>query len=408
MVANAFRSAALAGGCAVVVFACAIACSKSGSSDDRTNTDNPDASKDPEPLFRALQDDLVKACGGANGQCHVLGTYQSAPRWLAGPDPYLSAKKYRGIVPITHEPDDSIVLSQVRHEGPALADIKAADGQRTLFDRVAEWITAEAPPPPLPNTGGFSVRAGFNLVHLDTVASGLSGATLTFLATDQNQVLDMTALKLNAPPNANVHVTSPFFVIMPRSGKVNADPDVNGFKGELTVKAGQSADLFLGKMILLRWDSNGQLKIVFTAIDSTPGTAANTDCTALDQFKGSALTALQGQVDIIDPGDPDGGSGGGDAGAIIGKGSCIGCHGDKAGTPAYPTAVNAMDLREWDTAPDKACISARAWINFDNPGQSTILLNPQGLVNPTHPMKSIGASDPIITGLSTWVLAEKK
>lgn len=407
MVASALRYAALGGACAFIVLGTAVACSSSSGGSDRQNTDS-DANKDPEPIFRALQSDLVRACGGANGQCHVQGTYQSAPRWLADPDPYLSAKKYRGIVPVTHETGDSILLSQVRHEGPALADIKPANtSDRTLYDRVAEWITAEAPPPPLPNTGAFSVREGFNLVHLDTVASGLTGASLTFLATDQNQVLTLSALKIQAPSNANIHITSPFFVILPRTGKVNADPDVNGFKGELTVKAGTTVDLFLGKMILLRWDSNGQLKIVFSAIEGTPGQGASTSCTALDTFNSKAVPALNAKVDIIDPDEGDGGSGGGDGGAVIGQGSCVGCHGDTAPTPQYPAAVNAMDLRDIGTDPGKACVNARTWINFAMPAQSTILLNPQGQANPKHPMKPVSASDPIVTGLSAWVTAEK-
>ncbi|HEY8075794.1 MAG TPA: hypothetical protein VIF62_16825 [Labilithrix sp.] len=368
---------------------------------------NADAAQDPQVLFRALQSDLVKACGGTNGECHVNGSYMAAPRWLGQPDPYLSAKNYRGIIPITHEPDDSIVLSQVHHEGPALKEITAAPGQRTLFDRVAEWITAEAPPPPLPNTGAFYVRSGFNLVHLDNIDPKLVGATITFLATDMNQVLTLSALKLTAPATANVHVTSPFFVILPRSGKVNADPMVNGFQGELTVSAGDTKDLFAGKMILLRWDSNGQLKIVFQAIDTTPGQAANSACTALDKFTGNAIPAMQMQVQVIDPDEGDGGVGGGDGGTVLGAGSCVGCHADTDPSPKYPAAVNAMDLRNYDTDPGTACANARRWIDFMNPTGSTILLNPQGMVNPAHPMKPISASDPIITGIATWVTAEK-
>lgn len=62
----------------------------------------------------------------------------------------------------------------------------------------------------------------------------------------------MTALRLYAPQNANLRIESPFFVILPRNGKVKAEPTVNGFTGELTVKAGTSVELFTGKMILSR------------------------------------------------------------------------------------------------------------------------------------------------------------
>jgi hypothetical protein len=113
------------------------------------------------------------------------------------------------------------------------------------------------------------------------------------------------------------------------------------------------------------------------------------------------------QVDVVDPDEGDGGVGGGDGGAIIGKGSCLGCHADTDPNPKYPAAVNAMDLRDVNTDPAKACVNARAWINFANPAQSTIVLNPQGQANPKHPMKPVGASDPIVTGISAWVTQEK-
>src|SRR6185369_11553897 len=101
-----------------------------------------------------------------------------------------------------------------------------------------------------------------------------------------------------------------------------------------------TADLFLGKMILLRWDTNGQLKIVFSAIEGTPGQGANTSCTALTAFNDNAVPALKSQVQIVDPDEGDGGSGGGDGGAVIGNGTCVYCHGDTAATPQYPAAVN--------------------------------------------------------------------
>src|SRR5689334_16594518 len=93
-----------------------------------------------EPLFRALEDDLISSCGGVNGTCHVRGSYQKAPTWLGGVDPYETIKKYRGMIPATREPGDSIILTQVRHAGPALTD-----APNNLYRRVADWLTAETP-----------------------------------------------------------------------------------------------------------------------------------------------------------------------------------------------------------------------------------------------------------------------
>jgi len=369
-----------------------IACSSSD--DGGSSSVGPGQNVKPELLFRALQADLVKTCGGTNGQCHVNGTFNSAPRWLANPDPYLSAKKYRGILPVTKEVSDSIVLTQLKHSGPTLTSSPA------LYQKVAEWLTAEVPGPPLPNTGKFSVQSGLNSIPLDNVASGLTGARITFLATDVNHVLTLDAIKLNAPKNANVKLDAPFFVILPRSGKVDANPDSNGFKGEATFPAGSVQDLYAAKMVLLRWDPAGQLKIVFQNIESTPGTSTGGDCTALDSFKSSALPAMQMPRDIYGQDD----AGVVVPGPVVGQNSCIGCHSVEPPTEA----VNAMDLRGFDTDPGKACSQARVWVNFQNKAQSTILLNPIGQANPQHPLKPLEASDPVVSGIQVWVNTEKE
>ncbi len=384
-IASAFAAAAIGLG----IFACG---------DDATDGGTgPNGGPDPEPLFRGLEADLVATCGGPNGTCHVRGSFQQAPAWLGGPDPYVTIKKYRGVLPATKEVGDSILLTQVKHAGPALTD-----APNDLYRRVSDWLTAEVPGPPLPNTGAFSVRSGFNSIPLDIVAPGLASARLSFLAVESNGTLTLSALKLTAPTNANVKVDSPFFVILPRNGKVKADPEVNGFKGELTIPAGQSVDLFTGKMILLRWDPTGQLKVVFNKIESTPGQATLPSCSALELFKSSALPAMGMPVDVM-PDDDLEPSDGGD----LGQSSCLGCHAKEPLPDEAPQpAVQAMDLRAVATDPAAACAQAKLWINLQDRAQSTILLNPTGKGNPKHPMKPVPESDPIVQGIKAWVDAE--
>lgn len=389
------RTAALLGLGSALVTIAFLACS-SDSSDDPAGT--TPGTTDPEPLFRALQSDLVSTCGGTNGSCHVKGA--TAPHWLGDPDPYLSAKKYPGILPATREVGDSTILTQVDHVGPTLKRFPK------LYDKVGEWLSAELPPPPLPSTAKFQVVSGFNQVNLNTIGSGLDGARITFLATEASAgTLSMTALRVYAPQNANLRIESPFFVILPRNGKVKAEPSVNGFSGELTVKAGTSAELFTGKMILTRWDNAGQLKITFTKLESTPGQGASEGCKALEVFKSKALPAMRAQLDITGDDDNDGGE---FDGSVIGKGSCVGCHGKATPADEAPsTAVQAMDLRAVDTDPAIACGFARQHIAFENKAQSLILLNPTGKANPNHPIKPLADSDPIILGIQEWVNAEQ-
>jgi hypothetical protein len=91
------------------------ACGDDAGTDRRGST----GGTDPEPIFRALEADLVRTCGGPNGTCHVRGSFQQAPTWLGGPDTYATIRKYRGVLPATKEVGDSILLTQVRHAGPA-------------------------------------------------------------------------------------------------------------------------------------------------------------------------------------------------------------------------------------------------------------------------------------------------
>lgn len=391
------RGAALLVAGALVTGFVFLACSSDDDGD--AGSGGADGGVNAEPLFRAVQDDLVKTCGGANGSCHVRGA--TAPHWLGDPDPYLSAKKYRGIIPATQEVGDSIILTQVDHAGPSLKRYK------TLYDKTAAWLAVEVPQPPLPNTGAFFVAEGLNNIHLDNVASGLTGARLTFLATDgANGTLVLSSLRVFAPSNANLKIESPFFVILPRSGKVKAEPDKNGFPGkELTVPAGSSADFFDGKMILTQWDQSGQLKISFKKIEGTPGKGPADGCTALSEFTAKAVPAMRGTVQVREDDENEGGT---SDGGIIGPGSCIGCHAEAADPATGPSpAVQAMDLRTVDTDPGKACASARLHVSFANKAQSNILLNPQGKSNPNHPIVPLSADDPIVKGIEAWVQAEQ-
>ncbi|MBX3189030.1 MAG: hypothetical protein KF819_18560 [Labilithrix sp.] len=371
-----------------------LACSDDPADDPR---DGGNGAVDAEPLFRKVQNDLIFRCGGPNGSCHVRGP--QAPHWLGDPDPYISAKKYPGILPATRDVGDSIILTQVAHAGPSLKSFP------NLYNFTADWLRAEVPQPPLPSTGAFSVVTGYNSINMNAAGPGLEGARLTFLATDGAAgTISLSAIRVFAPQNANVKITDPFFVILPRNGKVKAEPAVNGFQGELTVPAGTAVELFTGRMILTRWDPTGQMKVVFTGLESTPGTGPVNACTALNLFTSQALPAMRMPVQITEDDDNDGGVA---DGGVIGTGSCIGCHG-QADDPVTgsTSAVRAMDLRAADTDPAIACGQARNMINFQNKAQSLILLNPTGKANPNHPIRALADNDPIINGIRAWVEAE--
>jgi mono/diheme cytochrome c family protein len=395
MMASLSRWAGFFSGMAALTGLAFLACS------DEETKSGPGPNASGEEHFRALENDLLTTCGGPNAACHIDGTYQPqrAPRWLGGVDPYVTAKAYPGILPATRDVGDSILLTQVAHAGPSLRS-----APNDLYRRVADWILAEVPPPALPNTGAFSVQTGANSINLDTVAPDLTGARLTFLASEQNGVLNLSAIKVIAPGTKNIRIVKPFFVILPRTGKVNANPEANGFPGEITVPAGAVVDFFAGKIILLRWDQTGQLKVVFGEITTTPGQGVGAECTELQSFKDNAIPAFKTSTLNIREDDGDGG-----IGTVIGMGACVNCHALNPPPDEGPgPAVAQMDLRNLDQDPAAACRQARLWINFTNKAQSTLLQNPQGNANPSHPIEPIPESDPIVQGLRRWVDAERE
>ncbi len=108
-------------------------------------------------------------------------------------------------------------------------------------------------------------------------------------------------------------------------------------------------------------------------------------CTNLTSFIANAKPALNASFPL-----PEGGTG-----------SCDFCH-----NGGDDVAKNAMDLSALGTDDATACAQARNYINFTDKTKSTLLLNPQGLSNPAHPINSLMANDPIVLGLKQWVTDE--
>ncbi len=336
------------------------------------------ASPTPEQIFRAIEPQLVAQCGGTGGQCHVNGTFASAPKWLGPPDKYASAKAYRGILPATGDPDDSILLTQIEHTGPSL------QSNKDLFGRVRTWIGAElaSSTAKLPSSALVQVNDGLNTIDLPSV-----GAKVTFSAQTNNDVITLSAIRLTAGKTA-VRFKDPFFVVVPQKGKIVTDPTVNGFEtGLVTLNAAASADI--GTLILIRWQAGNKVKIVFKVLEAAQPNAdagPTGECTALDVFKQKASPAFQTDVPLVDGGTR----------------SCFFCH-----SGGDDVAKNALDLSQLTTNPGAACAQARNYVNFADRGKSIIILNPTGQANPSHPVQALQASGPVVTAIRAWVDAEK-
>jgi hypothetical protein len=339
----------------------------------------------PEQMFRALEKELVATCGGTNGACHVNGTLTGAAdkKFLAGPDAYVSAKNYPGILPASGDVGDCALLTQIQHTGPALSETPK------LFGDVRAWVAAElnAMTAKLPATAPFTVQMGFNEVDISNVVPGIEGAKITFLASENGAILSLGTMRVTGPTNRGLSMDSPFFVIIPPQGPIITNPNVNGFTGPLEVPMGQSVEMYSGVLIMTKWKTGGKLKIVFPKLGPLIAGDAGSQglCNALAQFTANAVPGFKMTV-ALDEG---------------GSGSCVGCH-----NGGSPIAQNAMDLSKIDTDNAVACAQAKFWINFANKPQSVLILTPSGGSNPNHPVTSLPANQPPITDIMTWVNAE--
>jgi hypothetical protein len=355
----------------LLVAGVAFACSDS-KDDQATNTTPP--GQNPEELFRAIQADLVKTCGGANGACHVEGKYvnpQGSPAalWLGPGDPYTVAKAYPGIVPITNEPRDSKLLTQVEHDGPALVS------QPDLFEGVRKWVAAEvANSSGHPVTEAFYLKDGANSVSLAGLAAGAEGSSLTFNAQNLDGTVFISDMKVTAGAKG-LRMKNATFVILPASGPTRID-SVSGFGGELLVKAGETLPFYTGESILQKWNALNRLKIVFDQFSTSDAIADASvpGCKALDLFVANAVPALK-----LD----------------LGGQTCFSCHGAVNPEPGslQDVAVLTLDLRELDTNPASACAQALTHVNLTDKPNSNIIKSATGGPNMTHPSRYVCGTD---------------
>jgi hypothetical protein len=185
-----------------------------GGANDGSRLDGPPIE---ERLFRALEPQLTKTCGGGSGgTCHVNGTYPGNPaKFLAGPDAYKSIKGTPGIV--VRDPFQSTLTGRGAHAGPAL------DADQELDKKAREWLEAEAVAiraVKLPTTDPIVIVVGPNDIDLAKAsAPGLSGVHLKFDASLVGGILSLTKIRIATAPGTAVHVLKPRFVKIVGSGK---------------------------------------------------------------------------------------------------------------------------------------------------------------------------------------------
>ncbi len=336
---------------------------------------SPSASAQAETLYRALEPDLVKTCGGP---CHGAATSGgNPPLWLAPPDTYVSVKAFQGaIVP---DPNGSKLMTKGPHAGPSLA----TGTYKPLGDRVLTWLTAESlvlSLKQLPETDPFTVTTGMNTVDVtkgETDTDGgvkLTGAKITFTAAKSGTILTLTKITFVAPGGSGARVAHPLFVVVPAMGPQKNDP-VDTFSNlDMSVPAGQSAALGTGDLFLFDWQDSNKLRIAFNVLESkvvNPDAGVAGGCKSVATFTSSAAPAIT-------------------------KDNCLSCHaGSNAG------ATGALDLSQLNKNDTMACAQALNKVTLANKAQSPIIQAPAG--NLTHQGGKVADTAAYTTAITTWL-----
>ncbi|HEY1959949.1 MAG TPA: hypothetical protein VGH28_30280, partial [Polyangiaceae bacterium] len=213
-------------------------------------------------------------------------------------------------------------------------------------------------------------------VDLSPAATGITGAKITFTATQQGDLLRFSNVMLVAPASTGVHIVSPIFAQIPATG---AEVDNTDFSTtDLTAGAGASAQIS-PVFYFPSWTAGSKLKIEFQTIAASTTTGgdagAGTTCKDLTDFMNSAAPSM--------------------------KTNCVSCHGGGNGTATASMDLTALNSNDYATA----CTQARTQVNPTTPAQSNVLLAPLQQVN--HPVKVFASNTS--TGyvqIQTWVNKE--
>lgn len=323
-----------------------------------------------EKLYRDVEPTLKMRCGGA---CHETGVNAKMYTWLAGPDSYVSIKKYPGIVV------DDIYASKLENH-PQNHPTQSLVGPGSvpdpmLLDQVTKWLGAEAAAlqnAPLPSTDPVDPTAG----SVDLTKAGIAGAKITWTAQDLGSgLMRFSNVQLVAPAGSGIHVIAPLFVMVPAMG--SEIHDLTNSTVDLTVGAGQSGSI-VAIDYFYNWQAGSKVRIEFQKIESATvadGGGMQGTCKDVATFQSSAVPQLQQM--------------------------CVGCHGGN-----NQTAQNAMDLKALTGQPNyaTACSQARLKINFNNKAQSDIIITPVQKLN-NHPYQVANATT-YTNAMTTWINKE--
>jgi len=227
---------------------------------------------------------------------------------------------------------------------------------------------------PLPTSATVDPATG--TVDLSPAATGINGASITFTATQQGDLLRFSTVKLVAPSPTGLHIVSPIFVQVPGTGPETDNTDFS--TTDMSIAAGASGQIS-PVFYFPNWVPGSKLKIEFQKIETATvqgsDAGASTTCKDLTTFTNSAVPSL--------------------------KANCTSCHGGSNANATNSMNLAALATNDYATA----CTQARTQVNLTTKANSNILQAP--LQQVTHPVKVFASNTS--TGyvqIQTWVNKE--
>lgn len=338
---------------------------------------------DPKAIFtKRVQPEISKSCS-----CHYSKQMDILP-FLASPmEPdkdYTAITGYTSGKFLTAVPEQSLLLTKGKHQGPAFNDVQ--------FLAVRGWLDVEATTRGLgkgsPTTPSVPIRDGDYFLAIDKFTKDpLSKITFSMKAGSSNAFV-VSNLQITAGPATGIKLKHPRFVFLTAAG-TTPDPSDALQTVDITVMQNQTATLGAGTLRLTGVPASAaRVAMAFESISPTVPDAPPPVCKAPQLFNPAVLNTL--------------------------KACAIQCHSPTAMDKSAGSANGAFNmgasLGTDQTALASLCIYTLSRVTITDIPKSPLIRQPQpappGTTN--HPFKlSQAASDMFQAAVTTWAMAEK-
>lgn len=342
---------------------------------------------DPKAIFtKRVQPEISKSCS-----CHYTKQMDILP-FLDNPNEpdkdYAKITGYSSAKFLTAVPEQSLLLTKGKHQGPAFNDVQ--------FLAVRGWLDVEATTRGLgkgsPTTPSVPIRDGDYFLAIDKFTKDpLSKITFTMKAsTTGTNAFVVSNLQITAGPSTGIKLKHPRFVFITAAGTT---PDTSDALQtvDLTVMQNMTAALGSGTLRLTGVPASAaRVAMAFESITPTVPDAPPPVCKSFPMFQTGVLNTL--------------------------KACALQCHSptatDKSAGSANGAFNMAASLGMDQTALASLCIYTLSRVSLADIAKSPLIRQPQpvtlgGTSNHPYKFSTDATSNMFQMAVTTWAMAEK-